>query len=59
MKGLSDRIGGEVWMHKPKTLEEVVEKEKLAEENHALAKRGATGGHIVSAPVKGSIVRVF
>lgn len=36
VRGLSDRISGEVQMHKPKTLEAIVEKARLVKENLAL-----------------------
>lgn len=44
-------------MHEPKTLEVVMEKAMIAEENLALASGGATGGQSVSAPVTRSVVR--
>lgn len=57
VRGLNERIGGEVRMHGPKTLEVAVEKARLAEENLSLALGGAIGGQTVSAPVTGSTVR--
>lgn len=57
VRGLSDRISGEVHMHEPKTLEATVEKARLVEENHTLAIGGVVGGRIVNVPVTGSVVR--
>lgn len=57
VRGLSDRIIGEVQMHEPKTLEAVVEKVRLAEENIALPSRGVTSGKAVSAPIIGLVAR--
>lgn len=44
VRGLSDHISGEVWMHEPKTLEVDMEKARLVEENIALVSGGAVGG---------------
>lgn len=57
MRGLSDHGSGEVWMHKPKTLESAMEKARLVEENLALAAGGATRGQTASAPVTLSVAR--
>lgn len=57
VRGLSDHISGEVWMHEPKTLKAAVEKARIAEENLALALGGTIGGKTVSVPIIGSVVR--
>lgn len=43
VRGLSDLISSEVWMHEPKTMEVDVEKVNLAKANLTLALGGTLG----------------
>lgn len=52
-RGLNARISGGVRVFEPKTMEVVVEKAHLVEENLAMALGGHTGVQIGSAPVTG------
>lgn len=57
VRGLNERINGGVQLFEPKSMEVVMEKACLVEDNFNSTLGGTPGAQIVSAPITGSFVR--